>query len=59
MKTKEELKELREEYDALTKKMKELTEEELEELTGGAAFDDIFKKEEGPGEGRYEIHVYK
>ena len=36
MKTKEELKELKDEYETLTTKLKELTEEELTLVTGGA-----------------------
>lgn len=35
MKTKEELKELKEEYEALNNKLKELTEDELMLVTGG------------------------
>ena len=35
MKTQEELKELKQEYEALTAKLKELTEDELKEITGG------------------------
>lgn len=36
MKTKEELKELKKEVEALTKKLRELTPEELEQVTGGS-----------------------
>lgn len=36
MKTEEELKELREELEALNEKLAELTEEELSEVAGGA-----------------------
>lgn len=35
MKTQEELKQLKEEYEVLNNKLKELTEEELKEVTGG------------------------
>ena len=35
MKTQEELKELREEYETLNAKLKELTEDELKMVTGG------------------------
>ena len=35
MKTQEELRELKEEYEVLNKKLKELTEEELKLVTGG------------------------
>ena len=35
MKTKEQLKQLKEEYEALNIKLKELTEEELKLVTGG------------------------
>lgn len=34
-KTQEELKQLKEEYETLTTKLKELTEEELKQVTGG------------------------
>ena len=34
-KTKEELNELKQEYETLTTKLKELTDEELKEVTGG------------------------
>ena len=37
MKTKEELKEIKEEVEALNKKLAELTEEELAQVSGGAA----------------------
>ena len=35
MKTKEELEELKEEVESLNKKLEELTDEELEQVTGG------------------------
>ena len=35
MKTKEELNEIKEEVEALNKKLHELTDEELEQVTGG------------------------
>ena len=35
MKTKEELNQLKIEYESLTNKLKELTEDELEQVTGG------------------------
>ena len=38
MKTKEELNALKEEVEALNKKLAELTEEELKQVTGGGAF---------------------
>lgn len=38
MKTKEELNAIKEEVDALNKKLAELTEEELKQVTGGAVF---------------------
>ena len=37
MKTKEELDALKEEVEAVNEKLQELTEEELEQVTGGAA----------------------
>lgn len=42
MKTEEELKVIKEEYEALTAKLKELTEEELKQVVGG-----IHPKERG------------
>lgn len=55
MKTKEELNAIKAEYESLRKKLSELTEEEMQEITGGS--DEIdWKKPEGPGQ--YEIHVY-
>lgn len=41
-KTKEELAELKEEYEDLVAKCKELTSEELSEVTGGADFNADF-----------------
>ena len=35
MKTKEELSALKDEYEALTQKLRELTEDELKQVTGG------------------------
>ena len=35
MKTKEELEQLKQEYETLTNKLKELTEDELKEVAGG------------------------
>lgn len=39
MKTKEELGKLKEEYTELNKKLSELTEEELKQVTGGLQYD--------------------
>lgn len=39
MKPKEELQELKEEYEALNKKLAELSEEELQQVVGGVEFD--------------------
>ena len=49
MKTKEELNALKEEIETLNKKLAELTEEELAQVTGGA---DVPKQEK-------EIHIYE
>ena len=38
MKTKEELNEIKRELEAVSEKIKELTEEELEQVTGGGNF---------------------
>ena len=67
MKTKEELKELkekvevlREEYEILTTKLNELSEEELENVTGGACqthSDDTYRDfGYNPGNGQYELY---
>ena len=46
MKTKEELNALKEEVEALNKKLAELTEEELAEVTGGQQYDiNIYKND--------------
>lgn len=54
MKTKEELNAIKEEFEALNKKLAELTDEELKLVTGGATEfenkDDINNQ---------EIHIYK
>ena len=41
MKTKEELNALKQEVETLNKKLHELTEEELEQVTGGVDFGDL------------------
>ena len=43
MKTIEELKAIKEEVEALNKKLAELTEEELKQVTGGALIEDDIK----------------
>ncbi len=53
MKTKEELKALREEVKALSAKLAELTEDELAEVTGG--FDFVVPESDK----NYDIHIYK
>ena len=53
MKTKEELNALKEEVEALNKKLDELTEEELAEVVGGWVYRDIensLESENGEGE---------
>ena len=70
MKTNEELKELREEIETLGKKLSELTEEELEQVTGGKngwlgtlkvtgsnPYSDYFKTDETKK--KYEYSLYK
>ena len=52
MKTKEELSALKNEVEALNRKLAELTEEELAEVTGG--FDFIIPDDHSD----YEIHIY-
>ena len=49
MKSKEELNKLKEEVETLDKKLHELTEEELAQVTGGS---DVPKQEK-------EIHIYE
>ena len=39
-KTQEELNELKNEYETLSSKLKELNEDELKQVTGGVAYDD-------------------
>ena len=46
-KTQEELKELKNEYESLNKKLKELSDEELEEVVGGDWLDVLHKIGEG------------
>ena len=55
-KTQEELKALKEEYEALSNKLKELTDEELNEVTGGW---NILEEKEGihlNDKGNYDIY---
>ena len=47
MKSEKELSELKEEFTALKKKLSELTEEELEQVTGGNKWPDYWG-EDGP-----------
>lgn len=57
MKSREELNALREEVAAVDRKLAELTEEELQEVLGGANdYEDVFKKKDAPGQ--YEFHFY-
>ena len=60
MKTKEELNTLKEEYETLNSKLRELTEEELRQVTGGTQDPyDVFSKEFVSEPGTiYENHVY-
>ena len=46
MKTKEELNTLKEEYETLNAKLRELTEEELAEITGGITLHNLPVKKE-------------
>ena len=54
MKTKEELFELKEEYQSLTRKLQELTDDELKIVTGGFDFEVPNDMEQ-----QYEFHFYK
>ena len=58
MKTKEELNALKEEVEALNKKLHELTEEELAEVNGGVApdFDEKQHEKLSPGLTKYEFN---
>ena len=60
MKTKDELEVLREEYETLTSKLNELSEEELENVTGGACqthSDDTYRDfGYNPGNGQDEYN---
>ena len=44
MKTQEELNEIKEEVETLNKKLHELTEEELAQVTGGISVEDLVRK---------------
>lgn len=56
MKTAEELKAIKAEYESLKKKLSELTEEEMSQITGGTSGGFLF---DVPDETKqYEIHVY-
>ena len=67
MKTKEELNALKEEVEALNKKLAELSEEELAQVVGGYDMPSIREDEKyvmqefvrPENEKQYEIHVYK
>lgn len=73
MKAKEELSALKEEVEALNKKLAELTEEELAVVTGGVTLHNMpkinpdekyvmqtFARPEGADNGKqYEFHLYK
>ena len=56
MKTKEELNALKEEVETLNKKLAELTDEELAEVTGGTKFSTSFDRPDNSNQ--YEIHIY-
>ena len=58
MKTKEELIALKNEIEALGKKLAELSPEELKLVTGGSNPFDI-PDAPGGGDGNFDIHVYK
>ncbi len=50
MKTKEELNALKEEVETVSRKLHELTEEELELVSGGGIFSQLFRKAKVVGE---------
>ena len=54
-KTKEELDELKKEYETLSSKLSELTEEEITQITGGFDFE---IKDDGSDK-QYDPHFYK
>ena len=54
MKTQEELKELKNEYETLNNKLKELSEDELKEVIGGADFNANFSPVINISQGRKE-----
>ena len=56
MKTKEELVKLKEEYETLKGKLSELSEDEVQAITGGYDSDTTFDIKGGPGQ--YEQHFY-
>ena len=70
MKTKEELNTLKDEFETLNKKLEELSEDELMQVTGGAAIlqnmpkiqdDEKYVKSFNipDEEKQYDIHIYK
>ena len=52
MKTKEELKALKEEFEAMNKKLSELTKEELAQVSGGETLD----RRKGPHDPHFDHH---
>ena len=58
MKTKQELDALREEFKTLNRKLAELTEEELAQVTGGAGNNDTVFNSDDPFHEK-EIHIYE
>ena len=58
MKTREELNALKEEVETVRRKLRELTEEELEQVVGGSGGDDrVFNFDDPDTE--YELNIYK
>lgn len=56
MKTREELNAIKAEYESLRKVLSELTEEEMNEITGGSTTDFTFEIPENKKQ--FDIHVY-
>lgn len=59
MKTKQELEQLKHDFELLKTKLSELSEDEIKEVVGGGVYDDMFKKQEGPGKYEHDIYFIK
>ena len=58
MKTKQELENIKEEIEKLSAELHELTDDELEQVTGGRSIDEVKAEFEGVGEAKDEFNLY-